>query len=253
MTGTFIKKIFIGIIVLLALAVVALQLYPRGSSHRSGSDEEYLTLLRQVMGIVKKSYVEPVDDKKLLKGAINGMLSSLDPHSVYMAADSFKEMQISTTGAFGGLGIEITIKEGRLTVISPIEDTPAFRAGVKSGDHIALIDGVPTREMTINDAVKRMRGPKDTKVTLTLLRKGGDNPLVVPLVRDIIQVKSLRFRTLEPGFGYLRIMQFQSRTGIDLAAALESLKKENGGTLRGLILDLRNNPGGTPGPGGERG
>ena len=244
MTGTFIKKIFIGIIVLLALAVVALQLYLRGSSHRSGSDEEYLTLLRQVMGIVKKSYVEPVDDKKLLKGAINGMLSSLDPHSVYMAADSFKEMQISTTGAFGGLGIEITIKEGRLTVISPIEDTPAFRAGVKSGDHIALIDGVPTREMTINDAVKRMRGPKDTKVTLTLLRKGGDNPLVVPLVRDIIQVKSLRFRTLEPGFGYLRIMQFQSRTGIDLAAALESLKKENGGTLRGLILDLRNNPGG---------
>jgi carboxyl-terminal processing protease len=244
MTVKPIKIIFIGIIGLLALAVVALQFYQKSSPRRAGNDQEYLTLLKQVMGIVKKSYVEPVDEKKLLKGAINGMLASLDPHSVYMAADSFKEMQISTTGAFGGLGIEITIKEGKLTVISPIEDTPAFRAGVKSGDHIALIDGAPTQDMTINDAVKRMRGPKDTRVTLTVLRKGTDKPFVFPLVRDIIQVKSLRFRTLSPGYGYLRIMQFQSRTGVDLAAALESLKKENGGTLQGLVLDLRNNPGG---------
>jgi carboxyl-terminal processing protease len=244
MSGKSIKVIFISSIVLLAAAVVTLQLYKRSSSDRTRSDQEYLALLKQVIGIVKKSYVEPVDDKKLVKGAINGMLASLDPHSVYMPADSFKEMQVSTTGSFGGLGIEITIKDGRLTVISPIEDTPAFRAGIKPGDHIALIDGVPTRDLTINDAVKRMRGPKDTKVTLTILRKGTDKPLVFPLVRDIILVKSLRFRTLEPGYGYLRIMQFQSRTGVDLAAALETLKKENGGTLQGLILDLRNNPGG---------
>lgn len=244
MTGTSIRLIFIGLIVILAAAVVTLQLYHRTSSDRTRSDQEYLALLRQVAGIVKKSYVEPVDEKKLLKGAINGMLSSLDPHSVYMPADSFKEMQISTTGSFGGLGIEITIKDGRLTVISPIEDTPAYRAGIKAGDHIALIDGVPTRDMTINDAVKRMRGPKDTAVTLTILRKGSNRPLTFPLVRDIIQVKSLRFRTLEPGYGYLRIMQFQSRTGVDLANALESLRKENGGTLQGLVLDLRNNPGG---------
>lgn len=244
MSGKSLKIIFIGLIVVLAAAVISLQLNRQTSSGRARSDQEYLALVREVIGIVKKSYVEPVDEKKLVKGAINGMLASLDPHSVYLPADSFKEMQISTTGSFGGLGIEITIRDGRLTVISPIEDTPAYRAGIKAGDHIALIDGVPTRDLTINDAVKRMRGPKDTRVTLTIVRKGGDKPLVFPLVRDIIQVKSLRFRTLEPGYGYLRIMQFQSRTGADLAAALESLRKENGGTLQGLILDLRNNPGG---------
>ena len=244
MIGKSIKYILIGIIVILATVVVALQLYQRASPDRARNDQEYLALLKQVIGIVKKSYVDPVDEKKLVKGAINGMLSSLDPHSGYMPADSFKEMQVSTSGSFGGLGIEITVKDGKLTVISPIEDTPASKAGIRSGDHIALIDSVPTRDMTINDAVSRMRGPKDTKVVLTILRKGSDKPLVFPLVRDIIQVKSLRFRTLEPGYGYLRIMQFQAHTGVDLAAALETLKKENGGTLQGLILDLRNNPGG---------
>ena len=243
MFSTFFKIVFISAIVILA-AVTALQLYPESSSDRNRSDREYLALLKQVIGIVKKRYVEPVDEKKLVKGAITGMLSSLDPHSAYLPADSFKEMQITTTGSFGGLGIEITVRDGRLTVISPIEETPAFRAGIKPGDHIALIDGIPTGDMSINDAVKRMRGPKDTRVTLTILRKGSDKPLVVPLVRAIIQVKSLRFRTLEPGYGYLRIMQFQTRTGADLTAALEGLTKESNGALKGLILDLRNNPGG---------
>ncbi len=238
------KFIFISVILLLATAVILLQLSHRSASEQKRSDREYLALLRQVITIVKKSYVEPVDEKKLLKGAINGMLSSLDPHSVYLAADSFKEMQINTTGSFGGVGIEITIRDAKLTVISPIEESPASRAGISSGDHIALIDGVPTRDMTITDAVKKMRGPKESRVTLTILRKGSDKPLVFPLIRDIIQVKSLRFRTLEPGYGYLRIIQFQSRTGADLATALESLKKENGGNLQGLVLDLRNNPGG---------
>ena len=244
MTGKSIKFVLAGSIIFFAVAVVALQLYQESSPRRARSDQEYLALFRQVIGIVKSRYVEPVDEKKLVKGAINGMLASLDPHSVYLPADSFKEMEISSSGSFGGLGIEISVKEGKLTVISPIEDTPAYRAGIKPGDHIALIDGVPTRDLTINDAIKRMRGPKDTRVTLTIIRKGADKPLVVPLVRDIIQVKSLRFRTLEPGYGYLRIMQFQARTGADLAVALETLKKENGGNLQGLILDLRNNPGG---------
>ncbi len=244
MKRNFFKIIFGCAVVILVAAILALQLLPGSSPRRVRSDREYLTLLRQVMGIISKRYVEPVDEKKLVKGAISGMLASLDPHSAYLPADSFKEMEISTSGSFGGLGLEISVKEGRLTVIAPIEGTPAQRAGIKAGDHIALIDGVPTGDMTISDAVKRMRGPKDTRVTLTLLRKGADKPLVLPLVREIIQVKSLRFRTLEPGYGYLRIMQFQARTGAELSSALESLRKENGGTLQGLILDLRNNPGG---------
>lgn len=240
-----IKIIFIALLVLLAAVIVSLQLYRlMPTSGSTMTPQEGIALVKKVVSIVKKSYVEEVDDKKLFKGAVSGMLSALDPHSVYMPLDSFKEMKIKTSGSFGGLGIEITIKEGRLTVISPIEDTPAFRAGIKSEDHIARIDGTSTRDMSINDAVNRMRGPKDTKVTLTIIRKGADKPLVVPLVRDIIQVKSLRFRTLEPGVGYIRIMQFQERTGMDLTTALETLKKENDGSLQGLVLDLRNNPGG---------
>ena len=237
-------RIFIGSIVLLAAAVVFLQLSPQLRSDRTRSDQEYIALLRQVITIVRKNYVEPVEEGKLVKGAITGMLASLDPHSVYLPPEPFKEMQINTMGAFGGVGIEITVKDGKLTVIAPIEDTPAYRAGIRPGDHIALIDGTPTRDLTINDAVKRMRGPKNTRVTLTIIRSGELKPLIFPLIRDIIQVKSLRFQTLAPGFGYLRIMQFQARTGTDLSAALDTLKQQNGGSLKGLVLDLRNNPGG---------
>ncbi len=210
----------------------------------SKDDQEYLRLFKEVITLVKQNYVEEVSDKKLMESAVNGMLAALDPHSAYMPPEPFKEMKVEISGSFGGLGIEITIKDGRLTVVSPIEDTPAYRAGIKANDHIAKIDDTFTRGMSTNDAVKRMRGPKGTKVTLTILRDGTANPLVFPLVRDIIQTKSVKFRTLEPGFGYVRIAHFQETTGAEFVKALRILHDENGGALRGLVLDLRNNPGG---------
>ena len=203
-----------------------------------------LRLFRGVFEIVKKSYVEEVNSKKLLEGAINGMLASLDPHSAYLPPEPYSEMKVEMSGSFGGLGIEITINDGKLTVIAPIEDTPAWRAGIQSGDHIWKIDDKPTRGLTITEAVKRMRGPKDTRVTLAVLRNGEGKPRVFPLVRDIIKTKSVRSRTLEPGYGYARISQFSERTGEEFKAVLERLRSDNGGNLKGLVLDLRNNPGG---------
>jgi carboxyl-terminal processing protease len=203
-----------------------------------------LKLLTEVLRQVEENYVEKVERKKLLEGAVNGMLAALDPHSAYLPPEPFTEMKVEMSGSFGGLGIEISLKEGKLTVVSPIEDTPAWRAGIKPGDHIWKIDGTPTRDLTIVQAVKKMRGERGTKVTLTILRNGETEPRVFPLVRDIIRTKSLKARTLEPGYGYVRISHFQERTGEDFANALRNLRTENGGTLKGLVLDLRNNPGG---------
>ena len=208
------------------------------------SDEEYLRLVPEMMELIKQKYVEKVDDKKLVEGAISGMLAALDPHSAYLPPDFFKEMNIEISGSFGGLGIEITMTNGRLTVIAPIDDTPAYRAGIKAGDFIWKIDGKPTQDLNITEAVKRMRGPKGTRVTLTILRRNVSKPLVFNLVRDIIKTKSMKARALEPGYGYIRISHFQERTGDEFAAALRTLRKENGGTLHGLVIDLRNNPGG---------
>lgn len=205
---------------------------------------DYLKLLPEVMSYVKKNYIEPVDDKVLMQNAINGMLASLDPHSSYLPPDSFKEMKVEMSGSFGGLGIEISIRDNKLVIVAPIEDTPAYRAGIKAGDHIFKIDGKITRNMSINSAVKLMRGPQGTGVTLTILRNGTEKPLVFPLVRDIILVKSLRYKMLEPGYGYIRISQFQERTGEDFAEALHALRKQHAAGLRGLVIDLRNNPGG---------
>jgi len=210
----------------------------------AGTGQDYMTLLPHVMAIIKQSYVEKVEDKKLVDGAINGMLAALDPHSAYLPADSFKEMNIQISGAFGGLGIEINMMDGRLTVISPIDDTPAFRAGIKAGDVIWKIDGKLTRNMTITDAVNRMRGKKGTKVTLTIVRKNSPKPIVVTLVRDVIKIRSVRARSLEPGYGYIRIAHFQGRSDEEFVAALQKLHKENSGSLKGLVIDLRNNPGG---------
>ena len=209
-----------------------------------GKDYESIEMFTDVLSIVKKSYVEEVDTKKLIYGAINGMLSSLDPHSSFMSPETYKEMKIETKGAFGGLGIEISIKDGILTVISPIEDTPAFRAGIKSGDQILKIDDKYTKDLSIMEAVKRMRGLKATKVTLTIMREGFEKAKEFTLVRDIIQVKSIKFKSLDDGFAYVRVAQFQEKTDDDLEKALSSLLAENGGKLRGLILDLRNDPGG---------
>lgn len=238
------KKITIFISIFTLLAVFAGIGFQRRCAAEGGNDYESIELFTDVLAIVKKSYVEEVDTKKLVYGAINGMLASLDPHSSFMPPDTYKEMKIDTKGSFGGLGIEITIKDGLLTVIAPIEDTPAYRAGVKSGDQILKIDDKYTKDMSIMDAVKRMRGPKGTKVTLTIMREGFERPKDFPLMRDIIQVKSVKFKTLDEGYGYVRIAQFQEKTDDDLIKALKAIREENAGTLRGLVLDLRNDPGG---------
>lgn len=231
-------------IVAVLVAFIAISSQRHCSAEGKGSDYESIELFTDVMAIVKKSYVEEVDTKKLIYGAINGMLSSLDPHSSFMPPDTYKEMKIDTKGAFGGLGIEISIKEGVLTVISPIEDTPAFKAGIKSGDQILKIDEKFTKDLNINDAVKRMRGLKGTKVILTIMRDGFDKPKEFPLVRDIIQVKSVRSAMMDGGYGYVRIAQFQEKTDEDLGKALKALKEQNKGELKGLVLDMRNDPGG---------
>lgn len=238
------RKIAFLAVSLFVLFVVGGIVAQKRCAAQGGNDYESIELFTDVLAIVKKSYVEEVDTKKLIYGAINGMLASLDPHSSFMPPETYKEMKIDTKGSFGGLGIEITIKDGILTVISPIEDTPAFRAGVKAGDQILKIEDKFTKDMSIMDAVKRMRGPKGTKVTLTIMREGFEKPKEFSLVRDVIQVKSVRFKTLDDGYGYVRIAQFQEKTDDDFSRALKTLKEENNGNLKGLVLDLRNDPGG---------
>ncbi len=206
-------------------------------------DYESLEAFSNILSIVKKNYVEEVETKTLVNGAINGMLSSLDPHSAYLTPDLYKELQSDTQGRFGGLGIEITVKGGVLTVVSPIEDTPAAKAGIKPGDQIFKIEEEFTKDMSLVDAVKKMRGPKGTKINLTIRREGSPDLLEFTLVRDIIRVQSVRSRTLEPGYGYIRLAQFQERSDRDMQRALEKMAAEKGG-IKGLVLDLRNNPGG---------
>jgi carboxyl-terminal processing protease len=238
------KRVVLYITVISMLAVFVGINVQRRCNAQAANDYESIELFTDVLSIVKKSYVEEVDTKKLIYGAINGMLSSLDPHSSFMPPDMYKEMKIETKGSFGGLGIEISIKDGMLTVISPIEDTPAYKAGIKAGDQIVKIDDKFTKDLSVMDAVKRMRGPKGSKVILTIMREGFEKPKEFPLIRDIIQVKSVKYKTLDDGFGYVRIAQFQEKTDDDLSAALEALKKANNGALHGLVLDLRNDPGG---------
>lgn len=206
-------------------------------------DYDSLESFTSILAIVKKNYVDETQFKDLISGAINGMLNSLDPHSAYLTPDLYKELQMDTQGRFGGLGIEITIKDGILTVVSPIEDTPAFRAGVKPGDQIFKIEEEFTKDMTLIEAVKRMRGPKGSKITITVRREGLAELLTFDLVRDTIRVQSVRSRLLEEGYGYIRLAQFQERSDRDLQRALEKMNSEKGG-IRGLVLDLRNNPGG---------
>lgn len=198
----------------------------------------------EVFSRIKKDYVEEVSDKTLLENAIRGMLSGLDPHSSYLDPEHFKELQVGTSGEFGGLGIEVGMEDGFVKVISPIDDTPAQRAGVKAGDLVIRLDEKPVKGMTLHDAVKIMRGKVGTDIVLTIIREGEEKPLKITITRDTIKVKSVRARDLGDGFGYLRVSQFQARTGENLAEAIEKLKKDNDGKLNGLVLDLRNNPGG---------
>ncbi len=197
-----------------------------------------------VFGLVKQAYVEPVDDRKLIKEAIKGMVSGLDPHSSYLDADEFKDLQSNTQGEFGGLGIEVNMEDGLVKVISPIEDTPAYRAGIKPGDFIVKIDDTQVQGLTLNEAVSKMRGKAGTSVVLTVFRKGESKPLTVTLKRAIIKVQSVKFKLAEKDYGYIRITQFQERTTEDLARAIEALYRENKTSLKGIVLDLRNDPGG---------
>ncbi|MFK8028307.1 MAG: S41 family peptidase [Gammaproteobacteria bacterium] len=203
-----------------------------------------IQLFTDIYARIKKDYVEEVGDQSLLEGAIRGMLSSLDPHSSYLSQEEFRELQIGTTGEFGGLGIEVGMENGFVRVISPIEDTPADKAGVEAGDVIIKLDETQVKGLTLNEAVKLMRGKRGSKILLTIVREGEAKPLEISVTRDVIRVKSVRSRILEPGYGYIRISSFQSKTTRNVIAAVEKLLDKADQNLQGLVLDLRNNPGG---------
>jgi carboxyl-terminal processing protease len=202
---------------------------------------EELKLFTEVLTIVEKNYVEEVKVKDLVDGAIKGMLSSLDPHSGYMNAEAYKEMQVDTKGEFGGLGIQIGMKDNLLTVIAPIEDTPAYKAGIQAGDVIVKVDGESTKDMTLFDAVNKMRGPKGTPAVITVIREGWKEPKDFKIVRDIIKIKSVKYKIADEGIGYVKVNQFQENTADELGDAMKNLK---GKGINSLVLDLRNDPGG---------
>ncbi|KAF0122311.1 MAG: carboxyl-terminal processing protease [bacterium] len=237
------KKLVLIISMVLILGFVMSLGWMRRVSAVNKETYEKLKMFTDVLSIVQKNYVEEVDTEKLLHGAINGMLEALDPHSSFMPPDVFKEMKLETRGVFGGLGIEITKQEGTLMVISPIEDTPAYRAGIKAGDYIVKINGKPTKDMGLMDAVKLMRGPAGTQITISILRKGLSGPKDFTITRAVIKIESVKYKVLEKGYGYIRIKSFQDKTSDELKDALNKLETEKN-SIKGLILDLRNNPGG---------
>lgn len=204
---------------------------------------EELRQLADVFGLIKSDYVEPVEDKKLLTEAISGMVASLDPHSSYLDKKAFKELREGTQGKFVGLGIEVGMEDGYVKVISPIEDSPAYRAGLKAGDLITRLDSTPVKGMTLDQAVKKMRGEPNTKITLTIARKDEDKPLIITIIRQEIHVQSVKAKIIEPGYGWLRVAQFQERTVDDLARKIDDLYLKEP-KMKGLVLDLRNDPGG---------
>jgi carboxyl-terminal processing protease len=235
------------VVLVIAATVAFLALNePGGRWAQALPDDTYeeLQTFANVLAIVQKNYVEPVSTKQLVQGAISGMLASLDPHSAYLTPELYKDLQVETRGSFGGLGLEITIKDGVLTVVSPIEDTPAYRAGIKAGDQIIKIDDNFTKDMTLTEAVKQMRGIKGTTVRLTLHREHVQQLFTVTLVRDVIRIQSVKFKTLKNGIGDLRITSFQENTDENVRRVLAKLAKNDGGKINGLILDLRDNPGG---------
>jgi carboxyl-terminal processing protease len=203
-----------------------------------------LRTFAEVFGKVKSAYVEEIEDKKLINEALNGMLSGLDPHSTFLDLDHFKDLQQGTSGEFGGLGIEVGMEDGFVKVISPIEDTPAYKAGIKSGDLIIKLDETAVKGLSLNEAVKLMRGKPGTSIKLQILRKGNDAPLTLTVNRAQIMTKSVKSKLIEPNYAYIRVTQFQERTGEDLAEAIIKLRKENKFALNGIVLDMRNNPGG---------
>jgi len=239
------QKALMGVVIVLLITVFTTgMMVGKGlRSALSAESEVYeeLKIFAEVLSLIQKNYVEPTNSKDLVYGAIRGMLNTLDPHSAFMSPEMYKEMQVDTKGEFGGLGIQIGIKENRLTVIAPIEGTPADRAGIKSGDFIIKVDDASTKEMTLMEAVEKMRGPKGTKVKLTIEREGVDEPMVFDLVRETIKIDSVKSKMLESNIGYIRLSQFQEMTAKDLSSALKKLKDAK---MQSIILDLRNNPGG---------
>jgi carboxyl-terminal processing protease len=238
----------LGLIALGAVLGVVASLHFSAMADRQASSLQLpvddLRLFSEVYGRIKTDYVEPVDDRKLLKEAINGMVTGLDPHSAFLDQDAYRDLQVGTQGEFGGLGIEVGAEDGFVKVVAPIEDTPAYKAGIQAGDLIIKLDDVSLKGISLSDAVKRMRGKPGSEVKLTVLRKGEDKPLEFVVHRDVIRVKSVKAKLIEPGYGLVRVTQFQEHTGENLVSAINSLYKQNGGDLKGLILDLRMNPGG---------
>ena len=237
------KKVLLPLCLLACLLLLGLQGDSQVSAALERSIYKNLKTFNEVLDMVQKNYVEEVDSKKLLEGAINGMMKSLDPHSTYMTAEMYKDLEVETRGSFGGIGIEITIKKDVLTVVSPIEDTPAYNAGIKAGDHIIQIDGKSTKDITIMEAVKKLRGPKDSKVTVTIMREDMTKPKDFVITRSIIKIRSVKSKIYDDHIAYIRVSSFQERTADDLKKELRDIKAK-AGVLEGIILDLRNNPGG---------
>ena len=241
-TIILVMGIFVGAIITLDHRAQADREDAQVSAGKIPFDE--IKTLSEVFQRIKTDYVEPVSDKKLLEDALQGMMSGLDPHSAYLDPEGYKELRIGTEGQFGGLGIEVTMDNGFVKVITPIEDTPAAKAGLKSGDLIIRLGDTPVKGMSLNDAVRLMRGKPGSTIVLTIIREGHSKPLKITVKRDIIQLRTVKERVLEPGYGYLRITQFQGNTDKSVYKGLDKLVKDNHGQLKGLVLDLRNNPGG---------
>jgi len=237
----------LGVILVLGTSVLAKNVLDDTSGSVNNEINLPLSELRSFVEVyerISKNYVEPIDDKKLLEGAISGMLSNLDPHSAYLPPENFKKMEEHTTGDFGGLGMEVAMENGLIKIVSPIDDTPAKRAGILSGDLVIKLDDERVKGKTLMEAIKIMRGKPGTKIKLTILREGEGKPLVLELTRAIIKTTSVKQKLLTSNIGYVRISQFQLRTGGDLLKAISTLEEENKQPLNGLVLDLRNNPGG---------
>ncbi len=245
MDRKYMLALIVGVLLGAAIGVCSSVLADKESSASATSvpfDE--LRAFSEVFGRIQKDYVETVPDKKLIEDAIRGMLTGLDPHSSYLNTEEYEELRVGTTGRFGGLGIEVGMENGFVKVISPIDDTPASNAGVKAGDLIIRLDDQPVKGMSLGDAVKIMRGEPGTDIVLTIVREGEGRPLKITITRDVIKIRSVKNKLLEPGFGYVRISSFQSSTGKQLRGAINSMIEENDGLLNGIVLDLRNNPGG---------
>lgn len=244
MRKIYLTTLCTGAILGAGLSLVAPAIAKKSQPDLSDLPAEELQTLAEVYGRIKSIYVDDVDSKELIQDAIRGMISGLDPHSAYLDKEEFKDMQVSTTGKFGGLGIEVTMEDGFVKVVSPIDDTPAQRAGIQAGDLIIKLDDTPVKGLKLSEAVDIMRGEPGTDIELTIVREGETAPITTTIKRAIIKVRSVRNRMLDDGYGYVRISQFQDRTTDDTVNAIKALKKENGGSLDGLVLDLRNNPGG---------